>query len=121
MFNYIVSDTKLGMYFWNSYPFVRFTIALIIGILAFDEAPYLWENDLLLVAILFALLSISSFISSKISFYRLRHVNGFLALIIICLLGGSASKLTNNHSTSHYLHMNEPIIGFSGRVDRPPN
>ncbi|WP_421763219.1 ComEC/Rec2 family competence protein [Ekhidna sp.] len=108
------------MYFWNSYPFVRFSIFLILGILAFDSNPKLWEHGFVALAVGIVLFSISLLRSSTRGFYKLRHVNGIFALLIIFTIGGIICKTKyHSHPANHYKNINKKIIGFTGVVTRP--
>ncbi|WP_370089940.1 ComEC/Rec2 family competence protein [Ekhidna sp.] len=110
------------MYFWNTYPFVRLTIALIFGIACFDHFPSLWANPFLKLGILILLLVSSVISSHKFGFYKLRRLNGSLALLIIFFLGGFYVKNSyHSYESSHYLNNHEAIKGFSGTITSPVN
>ncbi len=110
------------MYFWNSYPFIRFSIALILGILAIDIAPDLWVAHLSILSIGISLFIITIWLSQKFGFYKLRHLNGVIGLLVIFLLGGSFTKLKYlNHPSYHYNRINEKIVGYVGKVVSPVN
>lgn len=110
------------MYFWNTYPFVRLTIALILGITCFDHFPFLWENSFSKLCILTLLYISSVLCSHKLGFYKLRRLNGSLALLIIFSLGGYGAKNGYHaHERSHYLNNQISIKGFSGTIISPVN
>lgn len=110
------------MYFWNSYPFVRLSIALISGIICFDAFPIFWKNDTLIAIVGIVLLAISILISTKRGFYNLRHVNGILALMLIFVLGGFITNwYYQSHSESHYKFISKRVRGFSGTIVSPVN
>ncbi|MEM6735883.1 MAG: ComEC/Rec2 family competence protein [Bacteroidota bacterium] len=105
------------MYFWNSYPFVRFSIALIFGVVLFDQFPFLWNNWILVGLLLSTAYLLSVFISHNAGFYKLRHVNGFLALVILAFVGGYMTKLKyHSHPQNHYKFLDSYIQGYTGVV-----
>ncbi|MEQ9402971.1 MAG: ComEC/Rec2 family competence protein [Cyclobacteriaceae bacterium] len=105
------------MYFWNSYPFVRLSITLILGILAFDHYPELWRNALLHIFLLIFLLLVSLACSYRLGYYQLRHLNGIIAMLLFFSIGGQlTNKKYRDLPNSHYTHIIEEIDGFSGIV-----
>ncbi|WP_425392707.1 ComEC/Rec2 family competence protein [Ekhidna sp.] len=110
------------MYFWNSYPFIRFTFALIFGILTFDQVPAIWRNYPAVLIGGFLLLSVSVFLSSKYSYFKLRHANGIISLLLIFMIGGSLTKIKyHDYPDTHYLNVSTNLEGFTGTVVSPPN
>ncbi|WP_424962067.1 ComEC/Rec2 family competence protein [Ekhidna sp.] len=110
------------MYFWNTYPFVRFVIALILGIVCFDLFNYLWKYDFALLLLLFGCYAIMIFASNKTSFYTLRHANGLITLTMLFLIGGSIAKTKyHDHPAFHYTNVYKEIKGFSGIIVSPVN
>ncbi len=110
------------MYFWNSYPFVRFCIALILGIITFDQYPLFWNNPEVIIGSGVLLLFILVLISGKTSFYKLRHINGLIGLTVIFFLGGSFTKQKyHSHPNYHYKFINQKSIGFAGTIASPVN
>ncbi|SNT16740.1 competence protein ComEC [Ekhidna lutea] len=110
------------MYFWNSYPFVRFTIALIMGILCYDHFPSIWAQYQWKVISGILLLSVLIYFSRKYSFYKLRHFNGLLALLIISFLGGYFTMIKyHQQEKNHYLNTNKEVSGFIGIITSPVN
>lgn len=109
------------MYYWNSYPFVRYTAALILGILLFESNSSFWSCPG--VGVLFLLLFFSSVtISHKYGFYRFRIVNGAFALIFLVYLGGYLTQTSyHNYPANHYRFVDENIRGFSGTIAGPVN
>lgn len=108
------------MYFWNSYPFVRFTIAIILGIVCFDQYPELWNRPLIVLTSGVSLAGILIYLSHKISFYTLRHLNGVIALSLIFFIGGYFTKnIYHTPSESHYLNLKSKIVAFSGTIVSP--
>lgn len=104
------------MYFWNQFPFIRLSIALIAGIILYDEFPDGWVYARLMVVVLLCLYAISVWVSTRTGYYRLRHVHGVFALLILFLIGGLLVEDKYAHlSPAHYLH-HEGIEGFSGRI-----
>ncbi|MEQ6166898.1 ComEC/Rec2 family competence protein [Ekhidna sp. MALMAid0563] len=110
------------MYFWNTYPFVRFTTALILGIVCFDFNNYLWKYDLTILIVIIGCYGVSVFKSQQTSFHKLRHLNGALALFILFFIGGILAKTKYHHHTSnHYTNIKNEIKGFSGTITSPVN
>lgn len=110
------------MYFWNTYPFVRFTTALILGIVCFDHFTTMELWSITTLCILIGCYSFSLFISHKTSFYKLRHINGILAFSILFIIGGSITKYKyQNHPSHHYTKLRIEIRGFSGIITSPAN
>ena len=110
------------MYFWNSYPFVRFSIALILGIVLFDHFPIF--SDIAISAGLAAsiLLALSVLVSHRLGFYKLRHLNGLLALIVLVFVGAYNTK-HRYHSApeNHYKFIEGKVLGYSGKVSSTVN
>lgn len=105
------------MYFWNSYPFVRLSIALIVGIIFYDSFSSYWTYSYQVLTIGLVLLSISILVSSKWGFFKLRHLNGVLMLLMTLFLGGYMTKMQyHDHLSSHYSFIEEKIEGFSGTI-----
>ena len=110
------------MYFWNSYPFVRLTIVLILGIVCFGHFSTIWNSPITILSVGVLFYSILGFISRKYSYYKLRHLNGILALIIIFFLGGYFTKVKyHSHSNFHYKNLDAKIRGFTGVITSPVN
>ncbi|MEQ9467801.1 MAG: ComEC/Rec2 family competence protein [Ekhidna sp.] len=110
------------MYFWNTYPFVRLTIALILGILCFDLYPILWARPILLCGSSVIIFGVLVLLSHKLGFYKLRHANGVMALFIIFIFGGCFNLIKyHSHSSHHYLNQTGKISGFTGTIISPVN
>jgi len=108
------------MYFWNSYPFIRLSIALIIGIILFDYLPTLWTDPLFTFPILIAILVFCVFASSKYGFHKIRHLNGLSGLAIIIFIGGFMVKLRyHDHSPNHYRFLETPSKAYAGTIVKP--
>ena len=90
------------MYFWNTYPFVRFTIALILGIVCFDHFSKMELWSITVLCILISCYSFSILLSHKTSFYKLRHINGILAFSILFIIGGNIAKYKYQNHPSHH-------------------
>ncbi|MEM0940238.1 MAG: ComEC/Rec2 family competence protein [Bacteroidota bacterium] len=110
------------MYFWNSYPFVRFSIAVIIGIVLFDQFPILWNNWMHMGLFLSAAYLFSVFTSHYAGFHKLRYLNGVLALVILAFLGGGITKFKyHSHPENHYRFIDTYIKGYTGIVSGTVN
>lgn len=110
------------MYFWNSYPFVRLSFALIVGIVLFDHQPTLWLHTTPVLGCLLACIAISLLLAHRLGYYQLRHLTGFLSLTCVVYLGGLLTQL-HYHSPSedHYTTLEGSIKGFSGVISSPVN
>ena len=105
------------MLFWNSYPFVRFTIILILGIISYDYYQELWIQSTISIIILIIVFLVLFFVSQKTGFYKLRYVNGFFALLIFFVLGGHLVKYYyHSLPKNHYLSQPKNIKSFSGII-----
>ena len=110
------------MYFWNSYPFIRLSIALISGIICFDTLPDIWENSSLIILLGIVLFALSVIVSSRKGFFRLRYLNGAIALTIIFFLGGHITKdHYHTYQKDYYTNFSKRIKGFSGTIVSPVN
>ena len=105
------------MLFWNSYPFVRFTVILILGIISYDDYQELWIQSTISIIILIIVFLVFFFVSQKTGFYTLRYVNGFFALLIFFVLGGHLVKYYyHSLPKNHYLSQAKNIKSFSGII-----
>lgn len=107
------------MYFWNSYPFIRFSLALIGGIILVDHFDYPSVYFLSASAILFVL---SRILSSKIGFNKMREANGILGLAFFIFLGSSVTQIQYHQKPGHhYMNLDGYLRGFSGVITTPAN
>lgn len=104
------------MYFWNSYPFIRLSIALIAGILAHNSFLNDCSSPIVYAMILAAIAS--SAISWKVGFYSFRHVNGILLILLFFRIGSELTHRQYHQKTqSHYVNLNAVNLqGFSGQI-----
>ena len=108
------------MYFWNSYPFIRLSIILITGIIFFEKIPFLWNSSVLKLGIGISILFISISISKGSSFYKLRHLNGLIVLVLIFFIGGCFTQLKyHTFPEYHYKNRDIKMIGFMGTIASP--
>lgn len=108
------------MFFWNTYPFVRLSIALIFGIICYDHFATPWRHSkwTLITGILLYCISVT--LSHKFSFHKLRHLNGSLALFLIFYTGGYLTKFNyHQHDSFHYKNLDVKTEGFSGVISSP--
>ncbi len=110
------------MYFWNTYPFVRLSIILIFGITCYNRYPSIWDYALfVLPSLVFFYLLLIGF-SNRFGFYRLRHLNGIIALALGGYIGGLVTKIQFSQSSDkHYTNITRPIKGFSGKITSTAN
>lgn len=105
------------MYFWNSYPFIRLSVCLILGVVAFEANPSLWIKSDLLIGCSSLVLILTLLLSRKVGFYTMRHVNGAIAIWIMFFFGGELTKRKyHDYSASHYKNVSEKTKGFSGTI-----
>ena len=105
------------MHFWSSYPFIRLSIALITGICLVECTPVFWQSPPITLACLSILPIALVLLSQKVGFYRLRHLNGLVSLMLIIFIGGYLVKLHyHSQSDTHYRFIDYPIRGYSGIV-----
>ena len=110
------------MYFWNSYPFIRLSIALITGIVLFDHFPSLWIDSLFTFPILILTLISCVIISSRFGFHKMRLLNGCFGLLIVVFIGGFIVKLKYyDHNPNHYVFLKAqaPIKAYAGTIVKP--
>lgn len=105
------------MYFWNSYPSVRLSIILIAGIITYDNYSVIWEPFPNLLPSCLLIACISLLISWKVGFYKLRHANGAILLVLFFLLGGElADRKYHKNPDEHYSNIKARVSGFSGQI-----
>ena len=110
------------MFFWNMYPFVRLSIALILGVVCYDRFARPWEYPEITLIAGFLTYCTCVFLSHKFSFYKLRHLNGLLALLLVFCIGGYRTQFNyHQHDPLHYKNLNVKIEGFSGAIISPPS
>jgi len=110
------------MYFWNSYPFVRFSIALILGIVSHELAPVIWSREWILFISFLSSILILYLLSQKLGYFKLRQLNGLIGLGAIIFIGGWVTKLHYHELPfNHYSHLETPIQGFAGKITSPVN
>lgn len=105
------------MHFWRPYPFIRFSIAFILGILLSDRLSG-FNNIYLLVGILVLVFAVTLQLATKYGFYKLRLINGILGLTIILFLGIWITNLKHHsYPLNHYSrHKEIRIDGFEGII-----
>jgi len=110
------------MFFWNSYPFVRYTTSLIAGIVCFEKVPELWSYPWLAVGLLFVFHLVLNKVSQKIGYFKVRHWMGIITLSIFFYIGGWCTQIHyHNFGSIHYSNQSKEIIGFTGTISSPVN
>ncbi len=102
---------------WNRFPFVRFAIAGMAGILLYEYFPAWWANhwDFVIYSVSFFLITWLLAIPFKVG--RAHFLSGIAALILIAyLFGWVSSKNRPLDNRLHWRHINERIQAFEGRV-----
>lgn len=105
------------MNIWNAFPFVRYSIALILGILLGVKFPILWERPFLIFLVLLIPVLITAFFFRKKSPVLVRALSGFFSLVFIVFLGGCLAVLNDerNHP-DHYENIEGKVKAFSGSI-----
>ena len=105
------------MNIWNAFPFVRYSIALIIGIMIYSRVPELWDRYqiTLLACAIPVLLTAFFFRVQNLELFRV--LSGFFTLFMLVYLGGILAELNDESKTSdHYRNHQNKIIAFSGTI-----
>ena len=109
------------MYFWNAYPFVRLVVFFIIGILINEQVSLISIRPVFLLATSCALI-VGLLLSQRIGYFKLRHVNGLLALLVFVCIGFlSVDYKYKNLPIGHYSFFTEEVKGVSGIIVSTPN
>ncbi len=105
------------MNFWNAFPFVRYSLALILGILLSSRLSIVWENPFLSFLILIIPVLFTAFFFRKKSPVLLRTLSGFFTLALIVYLGGYLAVLNDDRIHSdHYQNIDSKVLAFSGTI-----
>lgn len=105
------------MNIWNAFPFVRYSIALIIGIMIYSRVPELWDSYqiTLLACAIPVLLTAFFFRVQNLELFRV--LSGFFSLFMLVYLGGILVELNDESKTSdHYRNHQNKIVAFSGTI-----
>ncbi|MEO9482234.1 MAG: ComEC/Rec2 family competence protein [Ekhidna sp.] len=89
----------------------------MLGVLCYDQNPDLWKNPLEALIVGIIGYAISVFSSHKFGFFKLRHINGCLGLLLIFYIGGySVQSKYHTKDPSHYTNLENNMRGFSGVI-----
>ena len=109
------------MLIWSRFPFVRYAIVAITGILFFDNFPSLWLRS---TSILIVILSIFLAVWLTQFFFKTRNfytVLGLLGLLVIFYsFGYLAQQKDELREPSHWRNIAEKIQAFEGSVISTP-
>ncbi len=106
------------MFKWNAFPFIRYTLYFILGILLYEEFPdnFLpnWQPVYVVIALLYVLLT---FIKSD------RLLIGAFGLMLIVYSGSVRARLNDerNHLNHYSHHEFDSIKAFSGTIVSDPD
>lgn len=95
------------MKLWGGFPFVRFSIALIAGIVCHENAPHFWVVDHFFwwIGTLFSVLVLSTFLRGS---EAIRTLQGLLAGLLFAYLGGVMVYLNAElNADDHYTHFDK--------------
>ena len=94
---------------WQRFPFVRFTMLLILGILLYEYAPFLWEYCIWVIVLSFLVLLGYLFFGKSDTGYNKLVLGLFSSMIFVGFgvwLSGSSD--VENHE-DHMNHQPEPV------------
>ena len=105
------------MNIWNAFPFVRYSIALIIGILVYSRVPQLWASYQITLLVFAVPVLLTAFYFRIQNLELFRVLSGFFTLIMLVFLGGILVELNDESKVSkHYLNNHDRIVAFSGTI-----
>lgn len=105
------------MYIWNRFPFVRFSMAGILGILLFEYFPELWDRPIWFVILLSIGYLILWFFEFVIKWKRVNFLLGVCGLTLITWIFGYISSSNNElNAPAHWRNVEGRIEAFEGRV-----
>jgi len=98
------------MFKWTAFPFIRISVCLIFGIIAYQNNPELWENWISIGAIL-----LSAVISTK----NLRSqpiFSGLFSLLFFAYLGGILTTVSDTSTGENHYSQYDRVDGFVGLI-----
>ncbi len=105
------------MNIWNAFPFVRYSLALIVGIVLNAKIPELWDRAYFTTAVLIIPVFFTAFFFRKRKLELFRVLSGFSTLLLITFLGGYLAVLNDDRNRGdHYQNLHDEVIAFSGKV-----
>lgn len=109
------------MYFWNAYPFVRFTLALITGMLGVAYFPFVRRDDLIIPLLIFLGVHVSLLVvARRTGYHRLRHLLGSFGLGTLLLIGSYIMYERQQLPQDHYPFNQQSIRAFQGTLVAAP-
>ncbi|MEQ8555232.1 MAG: ComEC/Rec2 family competence protein [Cyclobacteriaceae bacterium] len=106
------------MNIWNAFPFVRYAVALILGILLYFGIPEIWDYYQVILIALILLVFVTAFFFRARNLGLFRVLSGLFTLALIAFLGGLLAQLNNERkAVNHYHHVDEEIVAFSGVIN----
>ena len=104
------------MNYWNAFPFIRYSLALIAGIICSSFLPDDWAWDWSLIA-LFLLVITSGLFFRERNPEASRNMSGVFSLLLIAGFGGFISDLNNQVlKPDHFIHSQDETRAFSGKI-----
>ncbi|MEQ8682614.1 MAG: ComEC/Rec2 family competence protein [Cyclobacteriaceae bacterium] len=106
------------MNIWNAFPFVRYAVALILGIVLYFGIPEIWDYYQVILIALILLVFVTAFFFRARNLGLFRVLSGLFTLALIAFLGGLLAQLNNERkAVNHYHHVDEEIVAFSGVIN----
>ncbi len=106
------------MNYWNAFPFVRYSLALIAGILLAFWFPQLWTQPVITGLSLLLPILVTAFVLRHRYITVARILSGLFSLSMIAFLGGYLLLLNDQRvMPDHYAHVEERILAFAGKIN----
>ncbi len=106
------------MNIWNAFPFVRYSLALILGILLSPQWPFAWDSPQIIIPIFIFLLLFTAFTTRKAHLNLFRILSGVFTLLLFVYIGGYITSLHDQRQeNSHYVHVEGEPSAFSGLIN----
>ena len=104
------------MFKWTSFPFIRFSLFLIIGIVLYEQFPIFWQYPLPAFLGLVFFFLIAHILSTCFSFYQFRLSNGIAALLLVAWLSGYLTKIRDFSADGMHYSQYSNIEAFKCEV-----
>ena len=106
------------MFQWAPFPFVRFSLWLIIGILVYEYLRFPWQWIAVALAMLFTCHLILHIFSSRYGYFRFSMINGVSAFLVLVSLGSLLAALHDDTQyLTHYSHC-KSVKAVVGKVSK---
>ncbi len=104
------------MFKWTAFPFLRFSLALALGILLSHYFPAIWERSFAAVYLLFFFFLLALNEGVRRAVFRGKLATGLLGFVVLMYLGGVIYKLDADRFWSSHYTKYPSIKAFSGQV-----